>query len=115
MMRNNEPQDDRNMAPRAERPLTDREVPLPGMAAADATAGTVHQWLDGEVSEADARRADERAVEFWNQVAKDAQGMKAVKAPAHLAANIMAAIPVREPGPQAARAARVNVELRPDA
>ncbi len=115
MMRNNEPQDDRSMAPRAERPLTDREVPLPGMAAADATAGTVHQWLDGEASEADARRADERAVEFWNQVAKDAQGMKAVKAPAHLAANIMAAIPVREPGPQAARAARVNVELRPDA
>ena len=112
MMLNNE--ENRNPTPRVERPLTDREVPLPGIAAADATASVVHQWLDGEATEADARRANDAAVEFWQQVERDAQTMKAVKAPAHLAANIMAAIPVREPGTIAARTARVEIELRPE-
>jgi hypothetical protein len=86
----------REAAPVQDRPLVDREVPLPGTAAADANANVVNQWLDGEASEAEARRADAPAVEFWAKVAGDADRMKRMKTPAHVAANIMAAIPVRE-------------------
>lgn len=86
----------REAAPVQDRPLADREVPLPGTAAADANASVINQWLDGEASEAEARRADAPAVEFWTKVAGDADRMKRMKTPAHVAANIMAAIPVRE-------------------
>lgn len=86
----------RDVAASNARPLADREVPLPGMVAADASPSLVHQWLDGEISEADMRVADAEAVEFWARVHLDAARHAATKAPVHLLANIMAAIPVRE-------------------
>ena len=85
----------RDAAVSAERPLADREVPLPGMAAADAAPGVISQWLDGEASEADARRADDKAVEFWMKVNGDADRLRRAKTPAHVMSNIMAALPVK--------------------
>lgn len=87
----------RDAAVPAERPVTDREVPLPGMSAADSATDPVQRWLDGEASEAEAREANEKAVQFWARVAADADTMRQVKAPAHLTANIMAALPTKAP------------------
>ncbi len=83
----------RDAAVSADRPVADREVPLLEVAAADTTTDAVHLWLDGEASEADARQADDKAVQFWARVAKDTDTMRQTKAPAHLMANIMAALP----------------------
>lgn len=95
--RNAKVRDTRDAAGAAERPVADREVPLPGMAAADTAADAVQMWLDGEASEAEARQASDTAVAFWARVAKDTEVMRQVKAPAHLAASIMAALPGKAP------------------
>jgi hypothetical protein len=89
--------DTRDAGAAAERPVADREVPLPGVTAADATANVIQQWLDGEASEADARRADDKAVEFWMKTSADTDRMRRMKTPSHVMASIMAAIPVKEP------------------
>ena len=75
----------------------DREVPLPAMTAADGQDNVVQLWLDGEATEADARRSNNSAVELWMRVQRDAGQMQQVKAPAHLAANIMAALAPKAP------------------
>ena len=83
-----------NGASGADRPLADREVPLSGMAAADsAPALAIHQWLDGDTSEAEARRADAKQVDLWKMIGTETEQRRRVTAPAHLAANIMAALP----------------------
>ena len=87
----------RDAAVSADRPVADREVPLPEVAAADTTIGAVNMWLDGEASEADAREADDKAVRFWARVAKDTETMRQVKAPSRLTADIMAALPGTAP------------------
>ena len=52
-------------APRHDQPLTDREVPL-GLSR---TPAAIHQWLDGDASEATVRRGyTVRHVEFWKQL-----------------------------------------------
>ena len=80
--------------PQADRPLADREVPLPGsLTAADGTAVAINQWLDGDVTEADARRADSKQVELWNRIAGETERRKRMVTPAYVAANIMAALP----------------------
>ena len=89
--------DSRDAAVSAERPLADREVPLPGVSAADTAADTVQMWLDGEATETEAREANDKAVEFWARVAKDTDTMRQVKAPAHFTATIMAALSVKAP------------------
>lgn len=94
---NQKVRDTRDAAVSAERPVADREVPLPGMTAADGKAETVQMWLDGEATEADARQSNDKAVEFWMRVQHDADQMHQVKAPAHLAANIMAALAPKAP------------------
>ena len=76
------------------RPLTDREVPLgrPGMSA------EVHAWLDGELPETEVRRGDtQRDVEFWNRIAEQAEARRQMRTPAHLQAQIMAALPQAAP------------------
>lgn len=81
-------------SPLADRPLADREVPLPGLAAAeDPTMVAIHQWLDGEGTEADARRADAKQVAMWSRISTDTDQRRRMTTPAHVAANIMAAIP----------------------
>ncbi|MFY7921554.1 MAG: hypothetical protein ACOVSI_04010 [Gemmatimonas sp.] len=90
--------DSRDAAVPAVRPMADREVPLPGVSAADATTADVIQlWLDGDATEAVARQENNTAVEFWMRVGTDVEPMRHAKAPAQLVANVMAAIPVKEP------------------
>lgn len=95
--RNQKVRDTRDAAAAADRPVADREVPLPEVAAADTMSDVLNMWLDGEASEADAREADAKAVQFWARVAKDTDTMRQVKAPTHLMANIMAALPGKAP------------------
>jgi hypothetical protein len=65
---------------------------------ADATTADVIQlWLDGDATEAIARQENNTAVEFWMRVGTDVEPMRHAKAPAQLVANVMAAIPVKEP------------------
>src|SRR4051812_6150968 len=78
-------------APLANRPMADREVPLPGTPGESAMA--LHQWLDGEAAEADARRADVRQVEFWNRISTETDRRRRMTTPAHVADQIMAALP----------------------
>ncbi|MCA2986144.1 MAG: hypothetical protein ACK6DR_03445 [Gemmatimonas sp.] len=94
---NQKVRDPREAAAPAERPVPDREVPLPGVSAADQTAGAVQLWLDGEATEAEARAENDHAVAFWMRVHADAGVMREAKAPAHLTANIMAALPATPP------------------
>ena len=80
--------------PQADRPLADREVPVPGsLAAQDGALLAINQWLDGDVTEADARRADGKQVDMWKLVATETERRKRMVTPAHVAANIMAALP----------------------
>ncbi|QJR36298.1 hypothetical protein [Gemmatimonas groenlandica] len=102
MLDRHEAHDDRNLgqdlpqrdaAPVADRPVADREVPLPGMAAAEGPALVIHQWLDGETSEAEARRADAKQVDLWKMISTETEQRRRMTTPAYVAANIMAAIP----------------------
>ncbi len=83
--------------PIADRPLADREVPLPGMAAADDPAMVaIHQWLDGDLPEAEARRMDTKQVDLWNRIATETDARRRMVTPAYVAANIMAALPEKQ-------------------
>ncbi len=103
MLDRHEAHDDRNLgqdlpqrdaAPVADRPVADREVPLPGTAAAaEGPALVIQQWLDGETSEAEARRADAKQVDLWKMISAETDQRRRMTTPAYVAANIMAAIP----------------------
>ena len=103
MLDRHEAHDDRNLgqdlpqrdaAPVADRPVADREVPLPGTAAAvEGPALVIQQWLDGETSEAEARRADAKQVDLWKMISAETDQRRRMTTPSYLAANIMAAIP----------------------
>ena len=83
-----------NTSDSVNRPMMDREVPLPGMeASSDPAMLAIHQWLDGDLAEADARRADAKQVAMWNRVAVDTDQRRRMTTPTHVAANIMAALP----------------------
>jgi hypothetical protein len=73
-----------------EQPRTsDREVPI----GFSVTPPGVHEWLDGELAEQDVRRADTaRHVEFWNRLNAEASARRQIRTPAHVQAQIMAAI-----------------------
>lgn len=76
------------------RPPADREVPLGGMAAAeDASMMAIHQWLDGELDEVEAQRADANQVALWNQIADETARRRRMVTPSHVAVNIMNALP----------------------
>ncbi|MDB4917030.1 MAG: hypothetical protein JWM95_4674 [Gemmatimonadetes bacterium] len=81
---------------RSERPLADREVPLAPPSTTIAAA--VHAWLDGETPERDARRGEwSRDVDFWKKMDSDLARRRRMRTPAHLQAQIMAAIPQHTP------------------
>ena len=98
-----------NLPPRdrpVSRPMADREVPLPGLAAADdPSMVAIHQWLDGESSEADARRVDSKQVDMWNRVADETSRRRRMVTPSYVAANIMSALPEKQVAVNAAIAA----------
>lgn len=76
-------------APEQQQPLADREVPI-GFAV---TPAGVHEWLDGDASETEVRRADStRHIEFWNRLNAEAAVRREMKTPIHVQAQIMAAI-----------------------
>ncbi|MEY4956894.1 MAG: hypothetical protein RL409_1151 [Gemmatimonadota bacterium] len=102
MLDRHEAHDDRNLgqdlpqrdaAPVGDRPMADREVALPGLLAADGPARVIQQWLDGETSEAEALRADAKQVDLWKMISTETEQRRRMTTPAHVAANIMAAIP----------------------
>ena len=75
-------------------PISDREVPI----GRHRTPAVVHAWLDGEVPETEVRRGDtQRDVEFWNRIAEQAEARRQMRTPAHLQAQIMAALPQAAP------------------
>ena len=75
-------------------PLSDREVPL----GRRRTPAAVHAWLDGDASETDVRRSDStRHIEFWNRIAEQSEARRQMRTPAHLQAQIMAALPQAAP------------------
>lgn len=77
-----------------DRPLADREVPLPGLAATnDPSTVAIHQWLDGDLAETEARRADDKQVELWKRISVETDQRRRMTTPAYVAANIMNALP----------------------
>ncbi len=53
----------------------------------------VHQWLDGEASEAEARRADARETEMWAKIQGETERRGRMTTPAPVLDRLMAAIP----------------------
>jgi len=90
-------------AAKADRGMADREVPLPGAPGTSSLA--VHQWLDGDLSEADARHADDKQVEFWSRMASETDRRRRMQTPAHVMGRVMAALPDREVALEGRRAA----------
>jgi hypothetical protein len=89
---------------------SDREVPL----SRRRTPQAVHAWLDGETPEADVRRGDtQRDVEFWTRIAEQSEARRQMRTPAHLQAQIMAALPQASPGTLVTPWYRRSIELAP--
>ena len=77
-----------------ERPLTDREVPLPQPETARVLSPAIHAWLDGELPEAAVKRGDlERDVEFWKRMAQVVETRRHVTTPTQMQQRIMDALP----------------------
>ena len=70
-------------------PMADREVPLDG----GHPALLVQQWLDGEATEAAARREEMHDVELWQRINEETERRRRMVTPAPVLGRIMAAIP----------------------
>lgn len=78
----------------AQRPITDREVPLTGQQ----TPAAIHSWLDGELSESAVRQSDAaRDVDFWLRLDREVQVRRQMTTPVHLYERIMEALPTSSP------------------
>jgi hypothetical protein len=76
--------------PLGDRPLTDREVPL----RADGTMAALNAWLDGDAPA--PRQANNQLTpeaELWSRISREAASRREVRTPAHVAAQIMNALP----------------------
>ena len=76
--------------PLGDRPLADREVPL----RADGAMAALNAWLDGEAPA--PRLANSQLTpeaELWSRISREASARKEVRTPAHVAAQIMNALP----------------------
>lgn len=79
------------------RPVVEREVPL-GQHAERSLASSVHAWLDGELPEAAVRRGETaQDVEFWRNLSDQMDRPRRMRTPAHIEAQIMAALPHHAP------------------
>lgn len=91
-------------------PLSDREVPL----APVATSEVVNRWLDGEVPEPTGLRGDAaRSVEFWRRVGEETDRRRHMVTPAHVSANIMAALPPLEKARNVSPALKTTLQISP--
>jgi hypothetical protein len=76
-------------------PLSDREVPLVGTAT---TTEMINRWLDGEAPEPAALNADSaRQVDLWRRIEEESERRRHLVTPAHVKAQIMAALPTDVP------------------
>jgi hypothetical protein len=80
-------------SPRSMPPMADREIPLDG----GHPSLLVQQWLDGEISETAARRAEAQDVELWQRINEEAERRRRMVTPAPVLDRIMAAIPQAAP------------------
>jgi len=88
----------RERRPPVERPLTDREVPLPQVDTGRILSPAVHASLDGELPEAAVRGAgSERDVEFWKLMAQATETRRHLRTPTHVQQRIMDALPHNVP------------------
>ena len=79
------------------RPVVEREVPL-GQQAEHSLAASVHAWLDGELPEAVVRKGETAGdVEFWRSLSGQMDQRRRMRTPAHIEAQIMAALPHHAP------------------
>ena len=70
-------------------PLADREVPIGGAA----TSEMINNWLDGEGPEPVALNADTaRQVDLWRRIEEESERRRHLVTPAHVKAQIMAAL-----------------------
>lgn len=79
-----------NWRPPAERPLTDREVPL----RKDGAMAALNAWLDGEAPA--PRMANSQLTpeaELWSRISVEAASRRKLRTPSHVAAQIMNALP----------------------
>lgn len=83
--------------PIADRPMADREVPLPGLGSTDdPSMVAIHQWLDGDLAETEARRADDKQVEMWKRISAETEQRRRMVTPSYVATNIMNALPEKQ-------------------
>lgn len=83
--------------PSRERPVFDREVPLP-TPSSNTLSTAVHAWLDGMTPERDARVGEwSRDVDFWKRLDDDLASRRRMRTPIGLQARIMEAIPQHPP------------------
>jgi hypothetical protein len=73
-------------------PMADREVPLL-QPAERRLSDAVHAWLDGELPESAARKADSKDVDFWKQLDEETSRRRHMRTPAQVQARIVASIP----------------------
>ena len=73
---------------------SEREVSLTGNGH---PALAVQQWLDGELSEAGARRASGREVELWSRITEETERRRRMTTPSPMVERLMAAIPENRP------------------
>ena len=79
-------------------PLSDREVPLGRTGTSGSTSDMINQWLDGEGPEPVAVNADAaRQVDLWRRIEEESERRRHLVTPAHVKAQIMAALPADVP------------------
>ena len=76
---------------------TDREIAIGGTDA--PPPAIVHQWLDGEASEAAARRTATRDADLWARINEETARRGRMTTPAPVLNRLMAAIPNTAPTP----------------
>jgi hypothetical protein len=75
------------------RPVSDREVPLLQPDERRLSAA-VHAWLDGDLSEAAARKAEGgKDVDFWKRLEDESARRRHMRTPTTVQARIIASIP----------------------
>jgi hypothetical protein len=73
-------------------PMADREVPLL-QPAERRLSDAVQAWLDGDLPESAARKADSKDVDFWKQLDEETSRRRHMQTPAQVQARIIASIP----------------------
>jgi hypothetical protein len=77
-------------------PLSDREVPI--SSSGTATSEMINSWLDGDTAEPVAVNAESaRQIDLWRRIEQDSERRRHMVTPAHVTAQIMAALPADVP------------------